>query len=139
MFLPIVNVDITPLVHSLLAVSYFGLVYMLSVKLIGYQPFPVIKETVETEHLAEDGTDFVESSLEEMETAQRKLNIHVGNFLNFKERTIVKSEPLTRIFSEPGLGLSQARAIPIPYLHAMNNNTQGGIYTIHMQFFHVCY
>ena len=39
----------------------------------------------------------------------------------------LKSEPLTRISSEPGLGLSQARAIPIPYLHVMNNNTQGGI------------
>mgnify|MGYP000544939222 CR=1 FL=1 len=36
-----------------------------------------------------------------------------------------KSEPLTRISSEPGLGLSQARAIPIAYLHVKNNNTQG--------------
>ena len=90
MFLPIVNLDITPLVQSVIVVSYFGLVYMLSVELIGYHPFPVTKKTIQTENLAEDGTDFVETSLEETKTAQRKLNIHEGNFLNFKERTIVR-------------------------------------------------
>ena len=83
MFLPIVNVDITPLVQSLVVVSYFGLVYMLSVELIGYHPFAITKKTVQTENIAEGGT---ESSLEEKETVQRKLNMHEGNFLNFKER-----------------------------------------------------
>ena len=88
MFLPFFSVDITPLVQSLVVVSHFGLAYMLSVDLIGYHPFPLTNKAVQTKNIAEDGTDFVESSLEEKETAQRKLNIQKGNFPNFKEQAI---------------------------------------------------
>ena len=59
---------------------------MLSVELIWYHP--LTKKAVQTKNITEEGTDFVESSLEEKETAQQKLNIHKGNFLNFKEQAI---------------------------------------------------
>ena len=59
---------------------------MLSVELIWYHS--LTKKAVQTKNIAEEGTDFVESSLEEKETAQQKLNIHKGNFLNFKEQAI---------------------------------------------------
>lgn len=57
MVLPFVNVDITPLVHSLVVVSHFGLACMLSVELIGYHPFPLTKKAVQTKNIAEEGTD----------------------------------------------------------------------------------
>lgn len=47
MILPIVNMDITPLVQFLIFVSYIGLVFGLSVELIGSNPLRMIWKTGE--------------------------------------------------------------------------------------------
>lgn len=44
MILPVFNMDVTPLIQFLVFVSYLGLVYGLSVELIGGHPFRMIKE-----------------------------------------------------------------------------------------------
>ena len=48
MILPIVNMDITPLVQFVIFVSYIGLVFGLSVELIGSNPLRMIWKTGET-------------------------------------------------------------------------------------------
>lgn len=50
MILPIVNMDVTPLVQFLVFVSYIGLVYGLSVELIGSNPLRMVWKTAETVH-----------------------------------------------------------------------------------------
>ena len=45
--LPVLNMDVTTLVQSLVVVSYIGLIYMLSVELIGYYPFLKIKKAIQ--------------------------------------------------------------------------------------------
>lgn len=47
--LPVLNMDVTTLVQSLVVVSYIGLIYMLSVELIGYYPFLKIKKAIQAE------------------------------------------------------------------------------------------
>lgn len=48
MILPIINMDVTPLVQFLVFVSYIGLVYGLSVELIGTNPLRMMWKTGET-------------------------------------------------------------------------------------------
>ena len=48
MILPIINMDITPLVQCLIIVSYIGLVFGLSVELFGGNPLHIIWKTGET-------------------------------------------------------------------------------------------
>ena len=50
MILPIINMDITPLVQFLVVVSYFGLIFGLSVEIIGGNPFQMMKKTVEADN-----------------------------------------------------------------------------------------
>lgn len=61
MILPVVNMDVTPLVQFLVFVSYIGLVYGLSVELIGSNPLRMMwrnseaaNPTVESEILEEN-------------------------------------------------------------------------------------
>lgn len=73
MIIPVVNVDITSLVQFLVFVSYMGLVYGLSVEIIGYHPFRMIKKTIQAANPPE-----------ERETLLEKENFDGGKSVNFE-------------------------------------------------------
>ena len=79
MIIPIINMDVTPLVQFLIFISYIGLVYMLSVELIGYHPFCITKKTVKAENVLMEST---ENLPVESEIQQGKANIDEGKFVD---------------------------------------------------------
>ena len=78
MIIPIINMDVTPLVQFLVFISYIGLVYMLSVELIGYHPFCITKKTVQAENILVEST---ENLPVESESQHGKANIDEGKFV----------------------------------------------------------
>lgn len=75
MIIPVVNMDITPLVQFLIAVSYVGLVYMLSVELIGHHPFRVTKKSVPVENVPTENAEIPPATIV---SPQRKANLDEG-------------------------------------------------------------
>ena len=86
MIIPIINMDATPLVQFLVFISYIGLVYMLSVELIGYHPFYITKKTVQAEIVLVERN---ENPPVEDESEQAKVNSDEGKFVEHKCNNIM--------------------------------------------------
>ena len=70
MIIPVVNMDATPLIQFLVFIAYIGLVYGLSVEIIGYHPFRIMKKAAGVETL----------TAMESETTQEKASSDEGRF-----------------------------------------------------------
>lgn len=63
MILPVVNMDVTPLVQFLVFVSYIGLVYGLSVELIGSNPLRMMWRNSEAANPTEESEILEENTV----------------------------------------------------------------------------
>ena len=81
MIIPIVNMDVTPLVQLLVFVSYIGLVYGLSVEILGYHPFQMMKRTIQAKpppaesEIPQEKANINEDKIEKLDISRKK-HIH---------------------------------------------------------------
>lgn len=73
--------DVTPLVQLLVFVSYIGLVYGLSVEILGYHPFQMMKRTIQVKpppaesEIPQEKANINEDKIEKLDISRKK-HIH---------------------------------------------------------------